>query len=605
MEKVFLSNMPPFCMYGNLYFVGSSRVSVHLLDTEEGLVLIDAGYPSMYEQILDSIKKLGFDPKRICAIFHTHGHIDHYGCTLRLKAISGAKTYISRIDNDIVNGKLDLSWTRELHLDPIEPFDCDVLIEDGDVFHFGNTSIRCVLTPGHTPGVLSFFVSVPGEEGIKIAAMHGGVGLNTMKIEYLLKEGWPITNRERFRSGLRKLMTENVDLVMGNHPQQTHTAEKYQKVLKGESVLDPSEWREALLSFEKKLDKLLAEESPFAIGNALDDRKLPLLLSRNEMLAVLLREEYGKLPPAPTDVTFEVEENVVKRFCAGNAVADRVTLHCKVNGKAFSFPFYSVIPLKSGKHPFFVHINFSSEIANRYQPTEELIDNGFAVFSFCYNDITSDNGDFSNGLAGVLYENGERGADDPGKIAMWAWAAMRVMDYAQTLGHVLDLDAGAVCGHSRLGKTAMLTGALDERFQFVYSNNSGCSGDALSRGHAGERISDIVQRFPFWFCENYKKHVDRENDMPFDQHYLAASIAPRHLLVGAAAMDLWADPISQQLCCLAASPAFENGFTGNAFFARIDDAYLEGDIGFHLRSGRHYFSRTDWNRLISFIRLHQ
>ena len=71
---------------------------------------------------------------------------------------------------------------------------------------------------------------------------------------------------------------------------------------------------------------------------------------------------------------------------------------------------------------------------DRYIPTEEIIDNGFAVLSFCYNDVTRDNNDFTDGIAGILYENGKRDVDSAGKIAMWAWAAQRVMDYAESLG---------------------------------------------------------------------------------------------------------------------------------------------------------------------------
>ena len=64
-------------MFGNLYFVGSSRVSVHVIKTEEGLVVIDTGYPDMYEQIIESMKVMSLDPCDICAIIHSHGHIDH------------------------------------------------------------------------------------------------------------------------------------------------------------------------------------------------------------------------------------------------------------------------------------------------------------------------------------------------------------------------------------------------------------------------------------------------------------------------------------------------------------------------------------------------
>ena len=234
-----------------------------------------------------------------------------------------------------------------------------------------------------------------------------------------------------------------------------------------------------------------------------------------------------------------------------------------------------------------------------------MVDNGFAVFSFCYNDVTMDNGDFTDGLAGVLFENGQRKANDPGKIAMWAWAAHRVMDYAQTLGDVLDLECGIVCGHSRLGKTALLTGATDERFKFAYSNDSGCSGAAITRQKGGETVEKICNKFSYWFCENYLKYINNEDSMPFDQHYLLSSVAPRFACVGSASEDLWADPVSEMLNCVASSSAFKNGFVYEDRLPEIGDHFFKGDIGYHLRKGLHYFSREDWLRLIEFVNIHR
>ncbi len=171
MEENKQIKLEAFKLHSNVYFIGSEAVSVHLIDTECGLVLIDTGYPNMGELILSNIKKLGFDPKNITAIFHSHGHIDHFGNTEMLAELSGAKTYISRIDNDIVNGTYDLSWAKELRLARLPFFSCDVLVEDGDTFNFGNTTVRCVHTPGHTDGVMSFIITLA--DG-KIAAMHGG-----------------------------------------------------------------------------------------------------------------------------------------------------------------------------------------------------------------------------------------------------------------------------------------------------------------------------------------------------------------------------------------------------------------------------------------------
>ena len=333
---------------------------------------------------------------------------------------------------------------------------------------------------------------------------------------------------------------------------------------------------------------------------------LPKLLPREQMLQTILAEVYGYLPPNPDSIHFEIGKNEIPNFCAGKATCDRITAVCELNGRVFSFPFYATTPTDGGKHPFFININFRDSVPDRYEPTEELIDNGFAVFSLYYKNVTSDDGDFTNGLAGILYPNGMRkNHTDCGKIAMWAWAAQRVMDYAQTLTDSLDLSCGIVCGHSRLGKTALLTAATDERFAFAYSNDSGCSGAAITRGKQGETVKDICHRFPYWFCENYKQFMDNEDTMPFDQHYLVAAIAPRKVLIGSASEDLWADPTSEQLCCFAASPAFGKGFVCPDRVAAVGEAFLAGDIGYHLRKGTHYFSREDWNRLIQFVNKHR
>lgn len=344
------------------------------------------------------------------------------------------------------------------------------------------------------------------------------------------------------------------------------------------------------------------------LNQLLSARSLPSLCSREQMLDILQREEYGYLPPRPESMTWTVQPKYIRNFCAGKATVEKVTLTCMLRGGAVSFPCYCAIPTTPGKHPFFIHINFRPDVPDRYMPTEEIIDNGFAVLSFCYEDVTSDDGNMTDGMAGILFPDGVRSDTDPGKIAMWAWASHRVLDYAYTLSDRLDLDRAAVCGHSRLGKTALLAAATDRRFRFAYSNDSGCSGAAITRDKVGEHVSDIWRRFPFWFCKNYGKYAEREDEMPFDQHFLIAAIAPGYVLVGSASNDSWADPDSELLACAAASPAYEQlglqGFVCEDRLPRIDDVYLEGRIGYHLREGLHYFSRTDWQRLIKFVNIH-
>lgn len=339
----------------------------------------------------------------------------------------------------------------------------------------------------------------------------------------------------------------------------------------------------------------------------LKDRNIPSIKSKEDMMDILLKEEYGYIPNKPDSIEFKETPNYIMNFCGGKAISKKVDISMKLMGKDFEFPCYVSIPNKQGMHPFFIFINFRDCVPDLYFPVEEIIDNGFAVISFCHNDVTVDNDDFTDGLAGVLYEDGKRKECDAGKIAMWAWAAQRVMDYARTLD-CLDFERSIVCGHSRLGKTALLAAATDDRFKFAFSNNSGCSGAAITRGKVGEKIEDICTKFPYWFCERYKKYVNKEYEMPFDQHYLAALIAPRYVYISSASEDTWADPDSEMLTCCAISEVYENyglkGFVCDDKLPQIGDEFHEGCVGYHLREGLHYLGREDWQKIIKFVNKH-
>ena len=181
---------------------------------------------------------------------------------------------------------------------------------------------------------------------------------------------------------------------------------------------------------------------------------------------------------------------------------------------------------------------------------------------------------------------------------------MRVMDYIPHCENV-DADQVAVIGHSRLGKTALFCGAMDERFRYVISNDSGCTGAAISRDKEGESIRQITERFPFWFCPRYLRYADKESELPFDQHFLLSLIAPRHLLVGSAESDLWAGPKNEFLSTVAANEAYKiygmQGLLHKNEFPAPDTDLDEGDCLYHYRRGEHYLSRIDWNAYMDFI----
>ena len=356
------------------------------------------------------------------------------------------------------------------------------------------------------------------------------------------------------------------------------------------------------------------------IDRLLEERDLPKLLwlnrgrevkttrdfekRREEIKKILQEQEYGYLPLKPDHMRIE-ELSVDESFCAGKAVLKCVKLVCQYeHGWEFSFPVYCSIPTKAGPHPAFVHINFSPNVPHKFQPTESIIDRGYAVFSFCHKDITSDDGDFKNGIAPRIASS-RRKATSAGKLAMWAFAAMRVMDYIESLGEI-DKSNVAVIGHSHLGKSALLAGGFDERFKYIISNNSGCSGAALTRGKIGEKVDMITSVFSHWFCPRYNKNA-RKSAIPegFDQHFLLALCVPRHLLVGSAEEDLWSDPASEFLSLVAVNEAYslfgKRGLVHNDTIPVAKTVLAEGDAMYHIRQGKHYLGLEDWCAYMDYI----
>ena len=141
----------PFKIFGNLYFVGHIAASTHIIDTDDGIILIDPGMPNALYLVLENIRSLGLDPYRIKYIICTHGHYDHLGSAKALAELTGATTFLGAEDREYANGSVDLTWARELGFVYYENFEPDVLLKDGDKIILGNTEILFREAAGHTP----------------------------------------------------------------------------------------------------------------------------------------------------------------------------------------------------------------------------------------------------------------------------------------------------------------------------------------------------------------------------------------------------------------------------------------------------------------------
>lgn len=252
----------PLCMIGNLYFVGSCPASVHIVDTGEGLVMLDTGYRESLHEVIDNIYRVGLDPHKIKYILLTHGHIDHMGAARAVAELVGAKIVLGRADREYANGTLALSYAKELGMLYTDPFEPDILVEDGDTLALGGTTFRAVATPGHTPGAMSWIFPVSDGEREYIAGLHGGMGINTLSREFLDAYALPYTLRDEFVRSMLRLNEERVEIFLGNHMQHNHTEEKARRVREGDRLafVDPDEWQPYNLWCIENLRSMMEKE---------------------------------------------------------------------------------------------------------------------------------------------------------------------------------------------------------------------------------------------------------------------------------------------------------------------------------------------------------
>ncbi len=357
---------------------------------------------------------------------------------------------------------------------------------------------------------------------------------------------------------------------------------------------------------------------------------------RQEVIDTLLNYEYGFAPPAPKNLNAECEL-IDKEFLNGKATIKQMKLTFGPKG---SPPLHLLIVTPNtgkDKYPVFLGLNFSGNhttcdhpgiplsanwienskpgvVNNRATdqsrgsagsnwPYTQIIERGYAVATFYQSDIAPDKADATEGIQ-FMYNPDRLSHPNPlewATIAAWAWGLSRAADYLIT-DNQIDPERIFVMGHSRNGKTALLAGALDERFALVISNQSGCGGAALNRRKMGETVKKINDRFPHWFCGAFKQFNDKEEFLPFDQHWLIALAAPRPILVCSAREDAWADPEGEFLSLKAAGDVYQL-LTGTKLQESEMpplNTLIGNRMGYHIRPGRHNIGEEDWKVFMDF-----
>lgn len=331
---------------------------------------------------------------------------------------------------------------------------------------------------------------------------------------------------------------------------------------------------------------------------------------REECMTLLSNYAYG-YPPVKIPENLKFETEVLNSDLQGLVVKKMTILF-----KEYSFPvtiFYKPSDKPLPTILYYMHFkamqitDIEQEPNTENIPIKDIVEKGYAVIVLKFPDVYNDNlwdTDYESSLFKPFSLPREQRDDNEwASISLWAWCSSRIMDYVET-DAVFDKDNVAVVGHSRGGKTALWTGAIDPRFSFVVSNSSGCLGAAMLRGKTGEHL-DFITSHTDWLCKNLNRFVNNEEMLPFDQHMLLACIAPRSLYVESNSEDEWSDPTAERLGARLASKVYElYGKKGVVLpdepDVEIDKAYHDGTIGYHVSEGKHKIRAHDWEKFLTF-----
>ncbi len=166
-----------------LYELRLGQVNAHLIDDQDdGLTLIDTGYPGSAATILGAIRELGRSPDDLRHIIVTHCHEDHAGSLAELKRFTPARSYMHAIDAamtragcslrpllpgpGLLNGLIYRLIIRKAQ-SSIEPAEVDHDLADGEALAIAG-GLRVIHAPGHCAGQIA--LHWPRHGGVLFAA---------------------------------------------------------------------------------------------------------------------------------------------------------------------------------------------------------------------------------------------------------------------------------------------------------------------------------------------------------------------------------------------------------------------------------------------------
>ncbi len=387
----------------------------------------------------------------------------------------------------------------------------------------------------------------------------------------------------------------------------------------------------------------LPDPLKLADGEPVTDAKTWFEKRRPEIFKMVEEGEYGRVPPRPEAMTFDVFDKGTPAF-DGKALRKQVTIYLTASRTENYVDLLLYLPANApGPVPVLIEFGWipnnlavpddpgvkvgrrwdaqkktrvpATPVANdrgifRLRNIADVLARGYAVATFCYTDVDPDALEaMAQGIRAAYLKPGQtdRAPDDWGSVAAWGWGASRVIDYLETDPQI-DAKRVALTGASRLGKTTLWAAARDERIACAIASVSGEGGAALSRRDYGETIAHLVapSRYPYQFAANYAKWAGRADKMPWDAHMIIALVAPRPILLQTGSTDKWSDPYGEFLAAKAATPVFallgKKGIEKEPFPAVGKP--LMNTLGYLMHDGPHGVLPADWPVFLDFLDAH-